>query len=379
MIKPQRKIVSAQLAKEVIANFPPFVEYALDSLAPENDIIVKGGLARLCCIEALSFANDGFGDEKRQAIERGINDVDIILLHKGSLPKSKDFLIEKFLRIRQNLDAQGIELKSEDAEPVKGELDDYTFRKVLLDADMTINESIVVRAGGKWALWTTKECVRDLVKGVGFLNAKPAHFRYEKGRFMPSNLGWMRLIKFLAEGKINSIYMPRWWRDAHLASMRQKMEAGTLPWGAALGLYSLSLMEKKAGGNPELQKKIMKILKALDFAEIDDPAEYIKKQKESFAAQNQLFELKKFTFNEIIDRAIEKKNQVFDKRHDRNVLKSACDHFWEQYICDGCAKHCALQLCAQCPAVETTDLPCNDIIARAAWPEDEKSLWSPPK
>jgi len=89
--------------------------------------------------------------------------------------------------------------------------------------------------------------------------------------------------------------------------------------------------------------------------------------------------LKKFAFEEIIDRAVEKKSQVFDRRHDRNVIKNSCEHFWEQYVCDGCARHCALKLCTQCPAVETMDLPCNDIIARAAWPEDAKSLWRLPR
>ncbi len=379
MIKPQRKFVRVELDKRVIAKFPPFVEYALDSLAPEQEMVIKGGLARLCCIEALAFANDGFPDQERQAIERRINDVDIIIFHKGTLPKSKDFLVEKFLRIRQNLDAQGIELKSEDAEPVKGEIGEYALRKILCDADLTINESILAPSGGRWVLWTTKECLRDLREGVGFLNAKPAHFRYERGRFMPSNLGWMRLVKFLAEGKISSIYMPRWWREAHFASMKQKMEAGDLPWGASLGLYSLSLMEKKAGGKPELQSNIMKILNALRFTDIINPDEYIAKQKEGFAAKGQLFELKKFAFEEIIDRAVEKKSQVFDRRHDRNVIKNSCEHFWEQYVCDGCARHCALKLCTQCPAVETMDLPCNDIIARAAWPEDAKSLWRLPR
>jgi len=379
MIKAQRKFIRIELAKEIVAGFPPFVEYALGSLASEENIVIKGGLARLCCLEALSFANDGFTDKVRQNIERGINDVDIILLHKGSLPKSRNFLAESFARIRENLDARGIELKSEDAEPVKGEFTDQTFHRILRDADLTINESVLARADGKWILWTTKECVRDLVQGVGFLNAKPGHFRYEKGRFIPSNLGWMRLVKFLAEGKISTIYMPRWWLKAHFASMAAKMEAGDLPWGASLGLYSLSLMEKKAGGKSILQKRIMKILNALHFTDIAEPAEYIARQKEGFAAKGQLFELKKFAFEEIIDRAIEKKNQVFDRRHNRNVVKNSCDHFWEQYICDGCAKHCALKLCAQCPAVETTDLPCNDIIARAAWPEDQKSLWPLPK
>ena len=147
--------MQVELAKQVIAKFPPFVEYALDSLAPEQDIVIKGGLARLCCIEALAFANDGFFDQERQAVERRINDVDIIIFHKGTLPKSKDFLAEKFFHIRQNLNAQGIELKSEDAEPVKGEIGEYALRKILCDADLTINESILARSAGQWILWTT--------------------------------------------------------------------------------------------------------------------------------------------------------------------------------------------------------------------------------
>jgi len=372
-----RKIIEIDFSDKIKALFPDFASKSLDVLESENDIVIKGGLTRLCLIGELMLQRK-FDDKKRLAVEHYIKDLDIIMLHKNSLSKDRDRMIARFSELQNLLKKEGIDLHGEDVEPLKGDLrDKSTFLHILATRDFTINEVILARADNKWKLFFTPQCWRDIAQGIGFLNPKPGMIRYDWGRILPSNLGWARLLKFLAEMKVNSVYIPAWWAQVHLQEAERQIGQGFLPKGGIMGLYAPLMIEKYAVNNSAVQRRLMKILNSLGFADIRDPGEYLEYQKSIFAEQGKEFSLKVFSFIDGLDHEIERANQREEGRKNRNAQRKICEHEWKNLECHGCPSNCLLKSCAKCNHVATTDLPCNTRMKNADWPADRASLWKP--
>ena len=370
---------STVLDPRIQAQLPEFAQVALDALREEPDIAIKGGLARLCLIETLA-TKKMWSDVARSKIETGIKDLDLVFLYHHTIGKDKDYLLSRFDKMENYLATKRILLKGEDVRPIKGGIDEPTIKKILTTtADLTINECLVANIGGKWMIFYTPQCERDLIEGVGFLDPQDGHIRYSAGRVLPSNLGWARMIKFLVQEKIRQLYIPAWWPAEHLRETERQSAAFYNSKGLAIGLYGLSLMEKYGGENLLFQQRAVKILAALGFSPTRDPNEFVEQQKQNLKEQGKTFALKELSFGESLENTIYKQRARETKRHNRNVGKEQCEHMWEEWACDGCSPHCTLRSCALCKASETTDLPCNKRIMLANWPDDHDSLWTPPK
>lgn len=379
MIRVQRILKSTVIDQKTYSGLPQFAKTALDALREEPDIVIKGGLARLCLIEKL-FSLKRWRDEARRKIEQNTKDIDLVFLYYHTVGKDKEYLLQRFEQVKNLLEGKGIVLKGEDVRPIKGRVDKRTIAKILTStADLTINECLLAAVGGKWEIFYTPQCLRDLAGGVGFLDPQDGHIRYSWGRVMPSNLGWARLVKFLAQEKIKKIYLPVWWVTEHLKETEKLSIQNYESKGLAMGLYGLSLMEKYGKNNPVFQQRAAKIICALGFSPSRDPYEFIEQQRQNLQSQGKDFALKNLSFEESLEHTIYKQRAREQNRHNRNINKEACDHQWQEWTCDGCASYCKLTSCLMCKASGTNELPCNKRIELASWEEDKDSLWTPPK
>lgn len=377
MLRIQRELRSTVLDSRVQAQLPEFARAALNALGQEPDIVIKGGLARLCFIEAL-VAKKLWRDEERRQIERKIKDLDLVFLYRHTIGKDKDYLLQRFDKMEQYLAGFGITLKGEDVRPMKGGIDEQTIRKIVsTTADLTINECLLAPINGQWTIFYTPQCERDLIQGIGFLDPQDGHIRYSWGRVLPSPLGWVRMIKFLCQGKIRQIYIPPWWVNDHLREAERMSNEVYDSSGLILGLYGLSLMEKYGKDNYPFQQRAAKVLNALGFSPTRDPQEFIEMQKENLVAQGKEFSLSELSFGQALENTIYKQHVRERQRFNRNQNKKMCEHQWQEWQCDGCAPRCMLHSCLQCKASGTNELPCNKRVEFANWPEDKDSLWSP--
>lgn len=372
-----RKIIEIDFNEKIKVLLPDFALESISILENEPNIILKGGLTRLCLIGELMLQRK-FNNKNRLAVEHRIKDLDIILIHSNSLAKDREGLIARFDKLQCLLKNKGIDLKGEDVEPIKGDSrDSKIISHILGTRDFTINEVVLARINSRWKLFFTPQCWRDLAKGVGFLNPKPGMIRYDWGRILPSNLGWARLLKFLAEMKVSSVYIPAWWVETHFREADRQIGQGLLPKGGVMGLYAPLLIEKYAINNIPVQKRLMKILNSLGFADTLYPEEYLDYQKAIFAAQGKEFSLKVFSFTDGLDHEIERANQREEGRRNRKSQREACQHEFKNLDCRGCAANCILKSCIKCGHVETTALPCNERMKNGDWPADQDSLWTP--
>jgi len=358
---------------------PEFVRTALDALKDQPDIVIKGGLARLCLIEVLN-AKKLWHDEERRQIERKCKDLDLVFLYRHSVGKDKDYLLQRFDKMEQYLAGFGILLKGEDVRPIKGGVDELTIKKIVsTTADLTINECLLAPLNGGWTIFYTPQCERDLIQGIGFLCPQDGHIRYSWGRILPSPLGWVRMIKFLCQGKIRQIYIPPWWVNDHLKESERMSNEVYDSSGLILGLYGLSLMEKYGKDNYQFQQRAAKVLNALGFSPTRDPVEFVEIQKQNLITQGKEFSLSELSFGQALEGTIYKQHVRENRRFNRNQNKKLCEHQWQEWQCDGCAARCVLHSCLLCKASDTNDLPCNKRMEYGNWLEDKDSLWISPK
>jgi len=366
---------------------PEHLKLVLEKLKKERCLVLKGGIARLSLLETLRARGKSIKAD-RLARERGVKDLDIILVHFGTLPKSKDWLLEKEKEIREKLDEKRIVLMGEDIEPIRGtvhedgKITEETIEKILETRDLTINEVILVPEEGAWYIYYTQRCWRDLILGIGIINARdPKLTRRDCGRIILSSRAIYRLLKFLVEGKIEKIYFPEWQRIAHLVEMLRRQTKGELPQGANLGRYSLIIVHKYKDSDVQIKGRWMRVLTGFGFTEIWD--------FDKFAAEQKIFDSLKsngdfqfesdLSFAQIIDRLISERAQREEARHQRKVERNECVHQFENIPCQGCSVQCLFQKCQKCtkyrmvkPTLQT--LPCNRIFLSANWRADEKSL-----
>jgi len=91
MIRIQRIIKNCTIEAQVENRLPEFVQNILKSLADESDLLIKGGIARLCLLETLNFAKQ-INDQERLAIERKVADLDLVFYIITALSKIKTIL-----------------------------------------------------------------------------------------------------------------------------------------------------------------------------------------------------------------------------------------------------------------------------------------------
>jgi len=377
---------------------PGSIKVVLERLKEEKGIVIKGGVARLCMLEMLVRQEKNINTERIE-IERDVKDLDLILIHWDTLPKSREFLIEKEREIREKLGdviSNGILLRGQDIEPVKGridkegKIDENTIKKILASKeagrDLTINEVVLVSENGEWQMYYTKRCWRDIITGIGMLNAKDSRItRRDLGRIVPSNRGFYRLMRFWVEGKVEKIWLPEWQRQVHLLEMARLQNKGDLPLGANLGRYSLIITKQYANASNEIKRRWITALNVLGFTDI--------RSFETFTKEQQLLDDLKYngfefeseqSFEKIIDISIEQIKQREEARLQRKAKREECEHEFETVICEGCKAHCQIQKCQKCTRYiivkpELQELLCNEIFVAGNWKAEPKSLRAFPK
>ena len=354
-----KKINNLVVDPQMIESLPPNARRIFSVLEKEGDVIIKGGLAKLMVMRLLE-QKDQFKDRARLDNESHINDIDLDFIVIGKVEAARDRVMEKFYRLYSEFERAGIYLDAKDVEIVEAESWTKGVEKIINRNDLAMNEVALDYFNGSWRLYYTQRACRNLIDGIGVLNPKPGHIFYSAGRPIPSALGMIRLIKFLAAGKVNKIYLPKWQRDLYFDNYQKKAKAGEAPPGAPLGVYSLVLMRNYFGDKPQLQKKAMVALYDLGFTDLLDPEMYIRQQEQIFKDAGNRFEQTEFSIEEVVERYLENKRKKEEIQRNRQSGKEICVHEFELIDCDLCGKNqCALESCVKCGRNKNmAPLPC---------------------
>jgi hypothetical protein len=226
---------------------------------------------------------------------------------------------------------------------------------------MTINEVAMIPQAGRWYFYYTPQCYRALAEGIGISNPQPGHYWFNAGRIIPSSFQIIRLVKFLVAGKVDKIYLPKWWLSLYMENYQKKVVDGQMPASAPLGFYSLVLMKNYFGDKPQLQKRAMVALYDLGFTDMLDPEMYIRQQERIFADSGTKFEQTDFTIEEVIDRYLESRRKIEESRAKHQTARANCDHEFKVINCDLCGRNrCVIETCAKCGKNKTAGfLPCT--------------------
>jgi len=378
---------------------PGPVKKVLGRFKEEKGLVLKGGGARLALLLMLERHGKEINPE-RVAREKETKDLDIILIHLGTLPKSRDFLLQREQEIREKIRDTKLVLMGRDIEPVRGKvgkdgrISEDTVERILRSRDLTINEVILVPENGQWWMYYTKRCWRDIILSIGMLNAKdPKTTRIDLGRIVPSNRGFYRLFKFWVEEKVEKIWLPEWQRIAHLTEMFRLQGEGKIPDGANIGSYSLIIAERYNDSDITIKRRWLRALTLLNFPDYEDFDYFVEEQRFWHNLKNQDNEFQfesNPSFEQIIDRLISERAQRQEARHRRKELRNQCQHEFATITCEGCSRRCVFQKCQKCTQyvmigpnvmIESRgqELPCNKIFITGNWRADEKSLRSFPK
>jgi hypothetical protein len=155
-------------------------------------------------------------DRKRWEAERKINDFDVSFVYNKLPDDLKNVVAEKFNRVRDKLAAVGVSLEAKDIELVEESTRERAVARVVGLIDMTINEVAMMPQNRQWYFYYTPQCYRALAEGIGISNPQPGHFWFNAGRIIPSSFQMIRLVKFLVAGKVDKIYLPKWWRALYM-------------------------------------------------------------------------------------------------------------------------------------------------------------------
>jgi len=355
----------------------------LKCLEGEKNVAVKGGLARLPMLAFLIDQGKRIPRSRWEA-EVKLKDIDLVVAHLQRLTVSKDYLIGREIELRNKL--RGITSKSnvtfepQGIEPVQGTFEgDYenkvkTIRKILGSRDLTINEIILLFEDGCWVAYYTRSCYRDLINGVGMLTTRDrGTVLSNAGRLIPTNYGFLRLFRFLVEGKVERIWLPEWMIEAHLQEIRRLQGKGEVPMGANLGRYSLVISLKYKNANSETKRRWIQLLNKLGFTDSTSFERFIQVQQSKYST----FEFREnITFSQIIDQTLERRRKKNDLQHQRKEAKKSCQHKVLIINCQGCPEECQIKRCEKCNYVlnYNPNLRCNDIFARGNWREQPESL-----
>ena len=345
------------------------VREILEFLGNEMYLGIKGGYAKKVLREFL-----GQTSKKIHYPEMEM-DLDIILTFAGTLAKNIDMLDSRVVALKQKLSGTII-LSPADVEPVKGNLgDEKTLKKILESRDLTINEVVLVPDNGKWFLYYTDKCYRDTLQGVGILAANGKRTtRVDCGRTVAAPAGIARLLRFLIEGKVKKIYLPRWWID---------FETG-------LGSYGLVLC-RRYRGNPFFERRMMAYLKKLGLTNLDtkDFEQYMRVEEIAHydrTGEEFLYNDNR-SFKEIHKASVKGRKQGEAGRQGRKEERDNCLHkATKVFTCEHCHENCTIERCADCTAFEITrrgttrvinpvDLQCNLNFRRATVDWDKSGFF----
>jgi len=338
----------------------------------EVKFIVKGGVSRLTLLEYIIKTGKPINDEGdkienqtwRMGEEREINDLDLVVLHKNTLPKSREKILEGIASIRSKTFGLGIYIDPSDIEPTRVKnLENYeeTINAILLNRDLTINQNLLEFSNGQWLLHYTPQCYRHLVEGIGMLGPKhQGILRLDAGRLLPTSYGLMRLIKFWVEGKIISINLPQRMLDAHINEM-EKRDQGLL------GNYGRLVAEMNRNSSSSVQERWIRALKSLGLTTSMNFESFYLEQKKLFEKNNtQKFRFYIKTPEEVLDNEISRRKAKENKIKSRKDERDYCIHTYEEVTCRGCQLNCKYENCIHCTSYRKSDkdFPCNVAIIK---------------
>ena len=369
LIPLKRKISRIEIdKKEALTLFPKKIIKVLEVLSQEKNMIVKGGFAKAILGQILK--NEG-KIKKNRALENEkdeLPDIDLILTFTGTKNKSLPALTQKAEQLAEKLKAIGFELSNRDIELIKGSPNNEGMIKRILESrDVTINEMVLIpqEKGGYWLLYHTDKALRDTISAVGVITINSANVRhYDYGRIRASYYGMTRLIRFLTEGKVKYIYLPKWWIERTKEKAKEENRLN-------LGLYGTILAQRYKDFS-KLQKRFMNILNDLSLTELKDFKDYENEQSQWFKLKTgKKFEVDKTTtFEEVQRQQTEKKERHMGVKQRRKQLQTSCSHFIESFECVYCPENCKIKHCPKCNKLEVApkklekpvglyQLPCN--------------------
>ncbi len=359
---------------------PKEIRKILGQLGKSKYLAIKGGVARLTFLKKL-ISDGKIENPIRIAVqftEEKVNDLDVVIIHYKSLAESKEWLLEKEAEIRKKLSDLSLPFGGEDLEPVRGKSNtdghpsDKVIEKILNSRDLTINEVLLVPNAEKWYLYYTAECWRDTLSGVGMVNVKPKHFRYDSGRIILANYGLFRLLKFWVDRKVEEVFLPQWMVNAHLKETKRLQEEKRVPTGANLGWYSLIVINKYKD-KPDRQERWMMVLNKLGLSNCRTFEEFAKEQNQLFRDKAGFdFEFESGeSFGEVIDRLLNQRKKRAEMQNQRKENKKECNHQFQKVSCSGCTFNCQMKNCTICTKtitpIPTYNLACNKIMTTSDW------------
>lgn len=340
------KINQDAIEKMVI---PDKIKGVFKLLGEEQYFGVKGGYSKILFGELLRQKRAGKEIFNNRALGGdGVSvDLDIVINYIGSLKNALPKLVERVDDLTEKLQEIGIHLNGADVEPREGNVADKKFlRNFLSSRDLTMNEIIAVPiATGDWKLCFTDLCYRDTVNGAGILSPNgKGTLRWDYGRLVPTPSGITRLIRFLTEGKVKSIYLPQWWIE------RNNQEAERIG-KEKLGTYGLILCQRYLN-KPSLQTKLMRTLRKLELTDIPNFQDYLREQETFFQLWNKngTFQFnEKRTFKEVQEHLKDKQKKGKTGLEQRQSQQEHCMHQNIKVIkCNYCGKHCTIKVCEDC-------------------------------
>lgn len=372
-----------------ISSLPESVKEILKKLETESNLAVKGGLARLVLLHSLKKAGKVI-EEERMAAENKVKDLDIIIFHSQRLAESRNYLLKREKELREILSEvlteKHIDFNGRDIEPVRGSLKKSdktrTLTKVLRTRDLTINEVVLISEKGRWVLYYSPRCWRDLISSVGMLTSGGwKTVRYETGRMrmLPTNYGFFRLLRFWVEGKVKKIWLPSWMRRAHLQEMARLQRKGALPEGANLGRYALVVWNQYKDAEMKIKNRWMIALNSLGFTDLLSFDVFVKEQQllDAFKYQQDFTFEDDIPLSEIIEKLLTERKKKQEDREKRKAEMATCSHNFKTINCNDCPQHCEyckFRMCPICNYVEKKEFPCNLMFQAGDWRRDINSL-----
>ena len=326
-----------------LQELPGKIGKVIEILAKEN-FGIKGGIAKIIFGEILKSK-----EKLKENLALGYKsevDLDLVIGFSGSRRKNIDKMAKEIWDLKEKLLEVEIFLDEEDVEAKRGSLRSEEFiRKFLECRDLTINEVLLIPSEGK--IYFTDECLRDTVNSVGILSANhPGTLKRNCGRLIASPRGMVRLIRFLTEGKVKSIYLP------NLGIQLVKEEAENKK-GAVLGAYGLILIDRYKE-NETLQSRLMKILNDLSITNLKNFETFKKEEELLFeVSREEKFSLKKKSFKEVQEEISQKEEMKQRTKRELKEKRQFCSHQNKtEFICTRCQWNCKINKCLDCDWVE---------------------------
>jgi len=350
----RRKTFVVKISQDAIEKMaiPDKTKGVFKLLGKEQYLGIKGGYAKVPFGELLKRKEE----RQKTLVNRALGsngasvDLDIVINYIGSRENALPKLVERVDILTKKLQEIGVYLNGADVEPREGNVVDKKFLTNFLSSrDITINEIIAVpTTTGDWKLCFTDLCYRDTLNGAGIIapNGKGT-LRWDYGRLVPTPNGIVRLVRFLTEKKVNSIYLPQW----HIERNNQEAER---MGKEKLGAYGLILCQRYLN-TPIFQQKLMRILNILDLTDILNFQDYIREQETFFQLwhENSRFQFNnQRTFEEVQKHLNDKsKREKTDLEQKRTQQKHCLHQNIETIECNYCGKHCTIKVCKDCKLV----------------------------